>query len=457
MTSAATVVRSMTKNKNGIIYYGGYGDLGHLETDSLGQTRTKSLLELVPKDNRNFLDIWSAYATESSIYFQSREYIFRLSEQMPGNEKREVKVWKPQTKFMYSFYLDDNYYVHQQGLGLYKMTNDSLLLIPGSEFLGKERVQIMLPYNQGGSGKQYLVGMFYGGLYLFDGKTFRQFKTAADPIFRSGSILYKGILLKNGNYALGSTGKGLMIIDASGNLLQRINRDVGLQDESIYGTFEDRKGTLWLALDNGISRIETASALSQFTLQSGINTGVLSARRFNSTIYVGTTNGLLRYDTSKSFFDPVPGIPQNQIFNLLPDGDKLLVPGDGLFAIKNGKAITIRSSVSADLTISGLYILKNNPDILMTGGQFGASVFTKKDLVSGAKGSGNWNFVGSIPGITDQVWSFAENKDGTIWAGTQNAVAYRITLPYDEKGIPQPEKAKVEKYGAEAGLKSGLG
>ena len=178
-----------------------------------------------------------------------------------------------------------------------------------------------------------------------------------------------------------------MIIDASGNLLQRINRDVGLQDESIYGTFEDRKGTLWLALDNGISRIETASALSQFTLQSGINTGVLSARRFNSTIYVGTTNGLLRYDTSKSFFDPVPGIPQNQIFNLLPDGDKLLVPGDGLFAIKNGKAITIRSSVSADLTISGLYISKNNPDLLMTGGQFGASVFTKKDIVSGVKGS----------------------------------------------------------------------
>ncbi len=456
-TSAATVVRSMTKNKNGLIYYGGYGDLGYLEMDSLGQTRTKSLLELIPKENRDFFDIWSAYATDNSVYFQSREYIFRLSEPQAGIEKRALKVWKPTTKFMYSFYLDDNYYVHQQGLGLYKMTNDSLVLIPGSEFLGKERVQIMLPYHQGDSGKQYLLGMFYGGLYLFDGKTFRPFVTAADPIFKSGTILYKGILLKNGNYALGTTGKGLVIIDADGNLLQRINRDVGLQDESIYGTFEDKKGTLWLALDNGISRIETASPLSQFTLQSGINTGVLSARRFNGTIYVGTTNGLLRYNKDKSFFDPVPGIPQNQIFNLLPDGDKLLVPGDGLFAIKNGNATTIRTSVSADLTISGLYILNDNPDILLTGGQFGTSVFTKKDLGSGAKGSGNWNFVGRIPGVSDQVWSFAENKDGTIWAGTQNGVVFRITLSYDEKGNPQPEKANVEKYGAEAGLINALG
>ena len=219
-SAATTIVRTLTKNKNGLIYYGGYGDFGYLEQDSMGQTRTKSLLGLIPKENRDFLDIWSSYNTDNSIYFQAREYIFRLSEQQPGTEKREVKVWKPRTKFMYSFYLDDNYYVHQQGLGLYKMMNDSLVLIPGSEFLGKERVQVMLPYNGGSGGKQYLVGMFYGGLYLFDGTTFRRFVTAADAIFSSGAILYKGIHLKNGNYALASTGQGLVIIDARGNLVQ---------------------------------------------------------------------------------------------------------------------------------------------------------------------------------------------------------------------------------------------
>src|SRR5215204_3652688 len=176
-SSTANVVRSMTKNKNGVIYYGGYGDLGYLEADSLGQTQPKSLLELVPQENRDFLDVWSSYTTDNSIYFQTREYIFRLSEQKPGNKKREVKVWKPSTKFMYSFYVDANYYVHQQGLGLYKMTDDSLVLVPGSEFLGKERMQVMLPYTAAPGGeKQYLIGMFYSGLYLFDGKTFRPFK-----------------------------------------------------------------------------------------------------------------------------------------------------------------------------------------------------------------------------------------------------------------------------------------
>ena len=456
-TGSSIVVRAMTKNKNGRIYFGGLGDFGFLEIDSLGQTRGKSLLEFVPRENRTFSDIWSAYATDNSIYFQAREYIFRVSEPQQGSEKRDVKVWKPQTKFMYSFYLDGNYYVHQQGLGLFKMTNDSLVLIPGSEFLGKERMQVMLPYDQGGNGKQYLLGLFYGGLYLYDGNTFRRFVTGADPFFQTGAILYKGIRLKNGNYALASTGLGLMVIDANGKLLQRINRDVGLQDESIYGTYEDKKGTLWLAMDNGISRVETSSPLSQFTLQSGINTGVLTVIRFDGDLYVGSTNGLLKFDKSKAYFNLVPGIPQNQIFNLLSDGEELLVPGDGLFAVKNGKATTIRSSVSADLTVGSLHVLNSNPDVLVAGGVFGVYVFTKKNTASGTRGSGTWNYVGKMTGITDQVWNIVENKDGEIWGGTQNGITYRFTIAYDDKGIPDLQKTKVERFGAEAGIKNALG
>src|SRR5450631_3324177 len=174
--STSTLVRTLTKDKNGVIYYGAYGDVGYLGKDSLGQTITKSLLNEVPKDNQNFLDVWSAYATDAGIYFQSHEYIFRLSN--TAGEKREVKVWKPQTKFMFSFYVDGNYYVHQQGLGLYEMVNDSLIFIPGSEFLGKQRMQIMLPYPSARGGeKQYLVGMFYSGLYIYNGKTFHPFVT----------------------------------------------------------------------------------------------------------------------------------------------------------------------------------------------------------------------------------------------------------------------------------------
>src|SRR6185436_2530705 len=128
------------------------------------------------------------------VYFQSREFIIRL------NEKNELKVWKPQTKFMYAFYLDGQYYVHEQGIGLLRLKNDELELIPGSEFLGQERMNVMLPYtppgtgNAGGTNKEYLVGLFYSGLYVFDGKNFSPFKTEADELIKKAT-LYKAAML----------------------------------------------------------------------------------------------------------------------------------------------------------------------------------------------------------------------------------------------------------------------
>lgn len=456
--AGTAVVRSMAKHKDGFIYYGGFGDIGYLDIDSLGQKRPVSLLDLVPDSNRNFLDVWTTHSTASGIYFQAREYIFRLDDKKQGdNDKRKMKVWKPESKFMYSFYLDGTLYVHQQGLGLYKMINDSLVFIPGSEFLGKERMQVMLPYKSTDTEKQYLIGMFYSGLYLFDGKTFQAFATKADSIVKSGTLLYKGLKMKNGSYVLCTTAKGLVIIDDKGSLLQIINRDVGLQDESIYSAYEDSKGALWLALDNGISRVETASPLTKFALQSGITTGVLNITRYEGDLYIGTTNGLLIFNKKTSIFDPIPGIPQNQIFTVLPDGKQLLVPGDGLFSVSNKKAFTIRPSVSADLTLSALHISKKYPDLLLGGGTFGVAIFTRSSGKNPGKESAAWKFAGYVKDISDQIWSFSENKDGSLWAGTQAGVDYLIHPAFDGKGNFDIDKTRFEKYGAEHGYKYGIG
>lgn len=110
--AGTAVVRSMTKLTDGLIYYGAFGDIGYLDHDSLGQKRPNSLLDLVPAANRDFLDVWATYSTGSGVYFQAREYIFRLDNIKTGSkEKRMMKAWKPKSKFMYSFYLDNNFYV----------------------------------------------------------------------------------------------------------------------------------------------------------------------------------------------------------------------------------------------------------------------------------------------------------------------------------------------------------
>src|SRR6185312_8038396 len=274
---------------------------------------------------------------------QSRERLFRLTKTGTGDNQQWIsKTWEPATHFMFTFYLDGILYVHEQGIGLLKMVNDSLVLIPGSEFLGKDRLQVMLPFNEATSQnnspvqKKYLVGAMKGNLYIFDGKSFIPFKTDADSMLKS-SLLYKGIIL-NGNFALATTGKGLIIINSLGKMQQVIGRNDGLQSESIYSIYLDNTGALWLGLDNGISKVAINSPFTKFGLESGITSSPLSMARLpDGALYLGTNNGLLQYNPSSSKFDINKSIAKNQVFKLLVDGKTLLIATDGLYMIKDNK------------------------------------------------------------------------------------------------------------------------
>lgn len=440
---SSNIVRTMVKDKNGRIYYGAYGDIGYLAPDSLGQMQTRSLLRYVPARLRNFTDIWSAYATNDGIYFQARERIFRLR---PKGDGWEVKAWEPKTNFMYAFYPDDTYYVHEQGVGLLKLQHDSLTLIPGSEFLGNERTQVMLPYPSPKGERHYLIGQFYSGLFLYDGRRFKRFATEADPYILNNT-LYKATVLKDGTFALASI--GLSVIDAQGKLLQRISRDVGLQNETVFGVYNDSKGFLWLGLDNGISRIETASPFTQFSIESGITSAPLSVIRHQGTLYLGTANGLMRFNEAQARFEPIEEVPHNQIFSLLTDGNSLLVPSDGFFGLSNGRVQKIRASRGGDLQMQVLFIPQQYPNLLLATLAGGVGIFARKGANEG------WQFAGEVPGINENTWTITDGEAGTIWVGGQSQGVARLTPHFDENGYPVVAKTKVEFMDSSRGLAPG--
>jgi signal transduction histidine kinase/CheY-like chemotaxis protein len=448
-------IRSLTKNKKGIIYYGSISDFGFLSVDSLGQTKANSALKYVPPSLRNFNDVWTDYATDEGVYFQSRERIFRFAESKTGGGLTgEIKSWEPKSKFMYSFFLDGILYVHQQQLGLFKLINDSLQKIPGSEFLGNERLQVMLPYPSDNSEKKYLLGMFYSGLYLFDGKTFSRFHTDADSLLKY--TLYKGAVLNDGSFALATAGRGLVIINKNGKILQVINRESGLQDESVYGVYSDQKNNLWLALDNGISRVQSSSPLTQFTIQSGITTAVLAATRFNGVLYLGSTNGLLRFNRNKRIFEHLNEVSTNQIFAFLKTDDEMLVATDGLYSIKNNKIILVKPSLSGNLQIASLFRPKKCPNLVLAGDAIhGLAFFKRKDKKE--KDSSEWKFNRYIPGDIQQAWTMAEDKEGTVWLGTQTETVYRLKIFLDSAGDIDFKRTIPEKFGVKDGLGSGCG
>lgn len=441
-TLTLPVVRAMAKDKNGRVYFGSYDGLGYLEVDDKGQTVTRSLTHLLPKDQRNFFDVWSVRAGDDGIYFQTRESLIRI------RGDKEVKIWRAKTAFGHSFYLNGSLFISERDKGVFKLVDDELVLLPGTEGVAKLGINIMLPRGKAANGKdEYFFITFYDGAYTYDGVKASFMRTELQEK-NEGVFMYRGIQLPDSNYAIASAGGGLIIIDRDGKIIEQFTKDLGLQDESVYNLWLSKRGILWMALDNGISRLAINSPITQFNDKAGIKSSMLTVARFEGRLYAGSSTGLLVFDNKSRVFRQVEGIPIRQIFNLVPDGNRLLVPGVGVHEVRNGRVRSIAPGVTG--TMVNILPSKKYKDLYYGAAHFGVAVMRPDK-------NGLFQALDTVPGLKDQIWSFHENADGSLWAGTQSGFVYLVQPVVNENGEPVLEKFSFKKYGPEHGYRNGLG
>ena len=124
----------------------------------------------------------------------------------------------------------------------------------------------------------------------------------------------------------------------------------GLQDENVKYVFQDKQGSLWLCLNNGISKIEYSSPISIYDSRSNLPGIVLSVLKHQNNLYVGTASGL--YFQSPLKFQPVPDIPRN-CTSLLSIGNSILAAtAEGVFQIKKDSHHNVLERISYVLLTS---------------------------------------------------------------------------------------------------------
>jgi signal transduction histidine kinase len=433
--------RGLVKDNDGVIFYASGGSFGYLKRNEFGDREAESLKYLIPEDKRDFEEIWSAQYDGTFLYFQSREYLFRLSYDL-ATEEFELKTFPAYSTFSHGYIIHGEYIVHDIETGLHKMVDGNLEFIEGSEVLAGDRVFTLVPHsdNPETGKKQFLAARFYQDFYKYDGENFEIFESELNP-YTETNLLYKSALLSNGNLVASMIGMGLVVVSPEGKILNILSADEGLQDPSVYSVFVGQDQTVWVGLDNGISKLQLNSPISTFTKNQGVNSTVYDITRAGGQLYISSSIGLCKYDPATKKFNPVPEIGNIQIWNILVDGDDLLVPGEVFSMIRDGKILPIDPNTTGG---QDLMISPSHPNLLYISIPGGLRVFTRK---------GNfWEKFVDLEGMSNTIWTIAESKDGTIWGGTQTNMAYRITPAYDENGLPKVSDYEVKQFGVEEGL-----
>ncbi|MGD2085196.1 MAG: response regulator [Candidatus Aminicenantes bacterium] len=432
------LVRSMAIDENGNLYIGGINEIGFFTRDSKGILEYTSLKDRLNERQRNFSRVWTTHSATEGIYFRTSNFLFRWN-----SKKKEIKVLmsEPDNSFVASFICNGKLFIRHKVIGLTQVINDSLKLAPGGEIFKDKKIYMMVPYDK--DNKKWLIGTRSHGFYIYDGKITAPFPTEVDDYLEKNELYY-GIRLKSspGEFALATRRGGLVIIDSHGNLKHIFNEISGLQDNSVKYVFEDPHGNLWVALGQGISKIEYASPFSVFDHRSDLPGMVQSVVKHSKHLYAGTTSGLY-FLASEKKFRPIPGFPS--CWFLLSIGKSLLAAtSGGVFQVEN----------------NARKIVIKNPSYVLSHSQEDTNrvwVGTSQGLISlylysdGRNQKDQWAKEHKFNHMTQEIRTIVEDKEGNLWLGTRVNGVLKVDFTVDG-GVTNPV---VKRYHTSAGLPGG--
>ncbi len=403
-----TKVRTAFVGDNGRIYVGSQGDFGFLEPNTLGQLSYVSLAANLPPAQRDFDETWKIFGLGDRIYFCTFKRIYVY-------DGKELTVISSDQRLDISFQLGERLYTQVQGEGLMEINSRGFEQIPGGDFFKDKRVSNILPFDK----ERWLVSTFSQGLFLYDGRGSTPFEMKGG-FWKNEYLINFSTRLKDGNIALATQNAGLFVIDREGNLLTHVDKQAGLMDLTINYIFEDNQEGLWLAMNNGIARVDLFSPFSLVDDRMGLEGSGYTAVKAGNKVYLGTNNGLFLWENGQ--MSKVIGT-EGQVYSVqVIQGEVILNHHNGTFSIVGNRALPIAS-------VQGAWVIKAHPkqaDYFIQGTYTGLSLFQKKN--------GKLTFLQEIGGFSESS-RVMEFDGATLWIAHGYKGVFKITLSSDLKSV----------------------
>ena len=407
-----SIVRSIKAVKNRV-YAGLYEDFGYWEKDISGNHIYVSLVNENELTVDNDEEFWNILYYDDWLIFQSFKRLI-----MYNDVSREIKTFEPSKNIFNSFIVEKRIY-YTLSSGLYTIENGNEKLISNDTRLKNtnQYPHILNIFKKDNSILIVTDKLEFLEL-LPNGNLIDLYSLSTNPLF-SGISVFKTIRLKDGGFAIGTVGRGLMLIDKNGNLIKIIDKSQGIINNTILSLYEDSKNNLWLGLDNGISLINSESAFKIYNDSDGILGTVYASKFYKGILYVGTNQGLFYKKPLDTKFKLVPNT-SGQVWSLTIINDTLFCGhNNGSFVIERGFASKIENTTGSWTFRK----VSESSELILEGGYSGINVLTKKD--------DKWVVRNKIKGFDISSRLLEISKNGKIIVSHGYKGIYKLSLSPD--------------------------
>ncbi len=396
-TSSGMRALSLSMNKQGRIFVGGLYDFGYLQHNNQGITSFVSLADSI-EDKVGIGEVFKVICARDVNYFISEKKLFI-------SRKGKLSVIDFKNNALSAFFVNNQLYIffdattkqQTNQFGLCTFQNGTFSTIPSVQ---AEKILDVRTMFQIKGTEDIAVASSKQGIFLLQDGEITRLNTAANNYIKQHSLSCI-VTANTETYGIGTINGGFAITDKAGNILQILDKNSGLQDESINAAFIDKKKSVWLATNNGISKAEINWPVSFYdNKNTGLEGKVLDIEKVANTMFFATDKGL--YYLQENKFYSVKGI-KSACWSMIKDENSLWVATtNGIYHVNN-KLAKLSNIKEFTFCLSKSAIYRN---------RFFAGHSGKVSIIE--INSGRLEIVNHFDGLDGDVQNIMEQENGDI-------------------------------------------
>lgn len=446
----------MAVSKEGIVYVGAVNEFGYLSPDLTGRMQYISLAGGLDSLSKGTQYVYDVLFMGEEVWFCTKPYLYRY---LPEKDT-VLTISHAKSNSLYGFHtfqVGDQAFRGDHLMGLMVQEGDTSFLAPGGGFYSRKALMFGIPFGE----DEILFGTYQSGIFVYNrisGQS-RPFTNARfQQVFTDLHPVYHGAQVGSDLFAIGTLeAGGCYIFNSRGELIYHLNKREGLRDDLITYVYSDREGDdyghMWLALTDGLARVDLNLPFGVFDESYGFNSYILSINEFEGNLYLGTGSGVYAKTTDaedRVFFEKIKeiGIQGNQLLYFKPQGEApkfLAATIEGIYEIKSGGTVTLIDELIDNLDYEGKRYYVNQiavssvyPNRLYLGTSGGV-------IVLQYLGNDRYRELKSYSHVLlTEVVTLAEDTEGQLWVASNLEGVFRMRF--------EDEKVQIDTFGLEQGL-----